>query len=131
MQTIETILEIYGIESVDDMTYHDYIKLEADADMPLCIEKVAENRISVAHYYEQNHDYIRDPEIVFEVLDDGSWVAVEYIQDPFIYKRDEGGLYEALAFAVNTWDKNLRKQGFVEAARAAVSSPSASHEVAA
>lgn len=130
MQTIKQILQIYGIESVDEMTHDDYIKLEMDGQMPLCIEKVGDNRISVAHYYEQNHDLMRDPEIVFEVLDNGVWMPVEYIQDPFKYERDDNGIVEALSFAVNTWDKNLREQGYVEAARETVSTP-ASQEVTA
>lgn len=129
MDAIKEILHIHGIESVADMTYDDYIKLEVDGYMPLCIEKVDETRISAAHYYVQNHDYMRDPEIVFEVRDDGNWVAIEYIQVPITYQRDEDGLVEAMAFAVNTWDKNIREQGFVEAARAAVSSSAPSQEV--
>ncbi|QLG62062.1 DUF6908 domain-containing protein [Halorarum salinum] len=129
MDTIKEILHIHGIASVAEMTIDDYIKLDVDGFMPLCIEKVGDSQISVAHYYVQNHDYMRDPEIVFEVLDDGNWVPIEYIQDPFTYEYDENGLIAAMAFAVNTWDKNIQEQGFVEAARAAVSSsPATSQE---
>lgn len=46
MQTIEQILQIYGTESVDETTHDDYIKLEMDGQMPLCIEKVGDNRRS-------------------------------------------------------------------------------------
>lgn len=127
MDTIKEILQIHGIESVTEMTIDDYIKLDVDGHMPLCIEKVGDSQISVAHYYVQNHDYMRDPEIVFEVLDD-TWIPIEYIQDPFKYEYDENGLIAAMAFAVITWDKNIREQGFVEAARAAVSSPATSQD---
>jgi len=120
--TIKEILQLYGFESVENMTYDDHIKLDVDGFMPLTIEKVSEDRVSVAHYKEQHGDLMRDPEIVFRVLDDGTWFAVEYTQDPYIYKRDENGLPEAQKFAVNTWNENLQRQGFVEAARKAAAS---------
>lgn len=126
MNTIKEILNIHGFDSVEDMPISYSIKLEVDGFMPLVIEKTDEHRLSVAHYYEQRSDLIRDPEIVF---DSQVWVAVEYIQDPFVYQRDEGGLVKATAFALDTWDDNLRRQGFVEAAREAVASPSSSPEV--
>ena len=128
MDTIKEILGIHGFDSVEDMPISYSIKLEVNGFMPLVIEKVDEHRLSVAHYHEQYGDLMRDPEIVF---DSQVWVAVEYIQDPFVYQRDEGGLVKATAFALDTWDDNLRRQGFVEAAHAAASSTSQTQEVTA
>jgi hypothetical protein len=131
MDTIKEIIHIYGFESVDEMTYDDHIKLELDCFDPLVIEKVGPRRVSVAHYYEQNGDLMRSPEIVFKVTDDGNWVAIEYQDDSDGYRRDENGLEDVTAFALSTWDDNLREQGFIEAAEQAASSPSSSHEVTA
>ncbi|NUC74732.1 hypothetical protein HTZ84_20945 [Haloterrigena sp. SYSU A558-1] len=125
MQSIKEILEIHGFDSVEDMPISYEIKLEVDGFMPLIIKKINEHRLSVAHYYEQNGDLMRDPEIIF---DSQVWVAVEYHQDPFIRLRDENGLVDATAFALNTWDDNLKQQGFVEAAEQAASA-SPAHEV--
>ena len=119
MKTIKRILDLHGIDSVEAMTYDDYIKLEVDGVMPLVIEKVGENRISVAHYYEQRGDLMSDPEIVFHVQGE-EWVPVEYTQHPHIYHRDNSGLHDVKRF-VKTWSRNLEQQGFVETARQAVS----------
>lgn len=58
------INENYTIESVG---YED-----------LTIEKLADNRISVAQTYTQRMDLMRDPEIVYEIEEDGDWKPVEY-----------------------------------------------------
>ncbi|WP_226006045.1 DUF6908 domain-containing protein [Natrinema salinisoli] len=127
MNTIQEILELHGFDSVEDMPISYEIKLEVDGFMPLVIEKVDAHRLSVAHYYEQNGDLMRDPEIVFDTQ---VWVAVEYRQDPFVYQRDEGGLVDATAFALDTWDDDLERQGFVEAAREAAPASPAQEVVA-
>ena len=43
---------------------HFYLKVENDPYLPLVIEAWG-GCVSVAHYYEQNGDLMRDPEIVF------------------------------------------------------------------
>lgn len=127
MQSVKEILQAHGYDSVADMDVGDSIEVELDSEamLPLTIEKTAENRVSVAHYYEQRMDLMRDPEIVFKVQDGGVWSAVEYVQDnPSIYQRDKNGLPDAQAFAMGTWDENLREQGYVEAAEQAASTSS-------
>jgi hypothetical protein len=121
MQAVDKILEAHGYESVNQMAIGDHVEVEVPGFMPLVIEKVGTRRISVAHYYRQMGDRMSDPEIVFDVLPNGRWCAVEYTQHPYIYQHDEDGLVDATHFALNTWDKNLEQQGFVEAARQAVS----------
>jgi hypothetical protein len=93
--------------------------------------------IAVAHYYEQNGDAMRDPEIVFEVNPDawksGEWTPVSYRQDNLdIYQEavflvDEGKpmirpklLRDLKAFA-REWDRNIEQQGFLKAAQGAQS----------
>ena len=88
--------------------------------------------ISVAHYGEQDADLMRDPEMLFEVIErDGVrelW--------PFYFRNDYVGIEHWSRFRVgedkvvclprrtrdmqtfaDLWDRNLKEQGFVEAFR--------------
>lgn len=126
MQAVKDILQAHGYESAADMDVGESVKVELDSEamMPLVVEKVADNRVSVAHYYEQRGDLMRDPEIVFRVEANGEWTAVQYRQDPYIHRKARTGLVDAQSFAEKQWSKNLQEQGYVEAAaRAASSSP--------
>ena len=118
MQAVKEILQAHGYDSAADMDVGESIEVElgSEAMMPLTIEKVADNRLSVAHYYEQNMDLMRDPEVVFRVDENGEWTAVEYIHDPFTREQDDVGLPDVQEFAEKQWSKNLRKQGYVAAA---------------
>lgn len=114
MDTVTEIVQAHGYDSVHDMAVGDHIKVEHNHQMPLTIEKIGDNRLSVAHYYTQRGDLMSDPEVVFR-LDGDTWVPVRYTQHPRIHHHDESGLKTLKSF-VNTWDRNLRKQGFLEAA---------------
>jgi len=119
MDTVRSIITAHGYASIGAMDIGDHIEIitgHAGA-MPLVIEKIGDNRVSVAHYYTQFGDVMYDPEIVFRITSNGTWMAVEYTQHPDIYRHDETGLIDAYDFAVNTWDDNLRTQGYVAAAR--------------
>lgn len=122
MQTIRDILRLHGYDSVDDMAVGDHIEIERDGDalMPLVIEKIGTDRLSVAHYYTQMGDLMSDPEIVFHI-DNGVWTPVRYTQHPHIHQYDESGLSDVKQFA-KQWSRKLKRQGFVEAARKAASS---------
>lgn len=121
----------------------DYLKLYADGFMPLTIEKIAVGidtalgkafLISLAHYYEQNGDLMRDPEMVFIVVD-----KREYPKDsenlfvyPQLYQQDNLCIYEESVFIegnrlttfiarwqqahvdfANGWLCNIKAQGFL------------------
>lgn len=118
MKAVRDILEAYGYSDPADMGLGDYIEVEPESEalMPLVIEKVGPDRVAVAHYTTQMGDVMYDPEIVFHIYPTGTWMAVEYTQHPHTYRRDENGLVEAQDFAVNTWNENLRRQGYVDAA---------------
>jgi hypothetical protein len=94
---------------------HIEIDLEEDAQMPLVIEKIAADRLSVAHYYAQMGDLMSDPEIVFHI-DNGVWTPVRYTQHPHVHQHDETGLPDVAAFAED-WSQNLERQGYVKQAR--------------
>src|SRR5262249_61411278 len=88
--------------------------------------------VSVAHYYEQNGDLMRDPEMVFEVDAAGAFHPVSFQQDNLgLYHEavfvDEAGrvmvrprLVKELTSFARVWDRNLLEQGFLDAARAEV-----------
>jgi hypothetical protein len=110
-----------------------YIRLEVPGYMRLVIEHIGTGPrggelVSVAHYGEQNGDPMRDPEIVFEVAA-GQWHPVSIQQDYL------GGFREAVFVGANgkvfirpaevrdiqtfarIGDRNLKHQGFVDAAK--------------
>ena len=75
------------IEQLEAMMIDGYAKIDNanDAFMPVVVEQVGENQISIAHYYEQNGDLMADPEIVF--LKKEYSYGVEYYP---IYERMSG-----------------------------------------
>jgi hypothetical protein len=122
------------------------IKVKSEGFMDLCIECIGASphgeglvQISVCHYGEQNGDLMRDPDMVFDVnpSDDaqlgwcsGNWRPVSFRNDYVgVYQEamsvDDGKVMvrprlvkELKAFA-NIWDKNIKQQGFLAAAKAA------------
>lgn len=115
MNSVKQILHALGVESVDDMCLSESYTIEGDPGfMDLTIEKVSENRLSVAHYHSQHGDLMRDPEVVFDTSTD-DWMPVEYHQDPQFHHQNSAGL--ELGGFVETWDTNIQKQGHVEAAQ--------------
>ena len=145
MKTVAKIIETYGgLEWLRKPG--NYIRLDNPPYMRLVIEYVGEGprgmpAIAVAHYYEQNGDAMRDPEIVFEVNPDedgplswkrGDWSPVSYRQDNldiyqdavFLGDNDRVMIHPKMvrhlkAFA-STWDRNIEQQGFRKAAEQGV-----------
>lgn len=127
MKTVQAIIDRYGgIESFAHVT------LRVSGFMPLWIENVGYGpnggpRIAVAHWFTQNGDVMRDPEVEFEVRE-GEWLPLSYRQDSiglmqeaiiedatthkvFIHPK----LLRDLQSFVRTWDQNLKDQGFLDA----------------
>lgn len=101
-------------------------------DMPgydrLCVENIGLNRVAVAHYFEQNHDLIQDPEIVFFVGDERpGWIPIEITQviggwrqyvklspdgaRPVAYRKEA---QTSLAEFAEIWARNIEGQGWLE-----------------
>lgn len=114
MNSVVDIIEAHGYDSAQDMEMGDHIKVEVDGFEDLSIEKILENKLSVMQTYTQRGDLMRDPEIVFDVSGD-EWVAIELRMDPHTHMIDDNGVDED-GFT-ELWNKNLRDQGFVDAAR--------------
>ena len=130
MKTVQAIIDKWGgIEKLKEDGY--YIKLKQEGYDNLVIEFVGNYKdtghplISVAHYYEQNGDMMRDPEIVF-IANPAGW-------QPMTYQQDNLGIYQEIVFdneegktMVNirqlnscksfsrTWDRNIKDQGWLE-----------------
>lgn len=116
MDAIKQIIRQAGYDSVTDLPINDPITVENEGYMDLTIERILDDRVSVAHYFEQCGDLCRDPEIVFRLAESG-WIPVMYQQDngPLgtVFERDDHGLPDVEDF-VEQWNDNLTKQGFVE-----------------
>jgi hypothetical protein len=111
-----------------------YLKIENPPYLALVIEAMDESgpmglpTLSVAHYGLQNGDLMRDPEMCFELglaggahLDPFYWrndyVAVEQwsrniVRDHYVHLV---ALHQQHLRFAQTWDANLRMQGFAEA----------------
>jgi hypothetical protein len=133
MKTVAKIIELFGgLEALRQNP----IGLETPPYMRLVIEHIGEGprglpSISVAHYYEQNGDLMRDPEMVFEVSPDdwntGEWSLVLYRQDNLALYQEAVFVHEKRvqvrsklvldfkAFA-RQWDRNIAQQGFLKVA---------------
>jgi hypothetical protein len=104
-----------------------HLKLIMPNMLPLVIETLCGERVSVAHYGEQNGDAIRDPEVVFFCSSKWTeWFAVEITQDPVGKFRKVADNYPTgewqvdvpaqadLTSFVRVWAKNIREQGWLE-----------------
>ena len=89
-----------------------HLSIENAPYMRLVVEVVGQGAVSVAHYFKQNGDAMRDPEIVFNAR----WLPVEITQDPVgIYRRADDGYYlSGVQGLARMWAANIRHQGFAE-----------------
>lgn len=134
---MKTVLQI--IEEAGGLAAAECISVENEPWMRLVIEVLSERGpdghvvVSIGHYGEQNSDLMRDPEMLFEVVDAlGTqrkfwpfYFRNDYVGfEQWSRRRDEAGNLLCLPdrtrdmeqFA-EVWDRNLRQQGFLEAFR--------------
>ena len=113
--TIETIIENAGrldeYKLAKEAGDYFYLKAIVAGYMPLVIEALGNGEVSVAHYYEQNGDLMRDPEYVFSA----NWQPVEVTMDAVgLYKRADNGYRLNTGGFIDIWSRNLRHQGFTD-----------------
>lgn len=117
-QPMEAIRAILAANSLrpESMEIGDSVFVEPDtgALMPLVIEKVAEDQLSIGHYFRQSGDVVSDPEVVFKIHGD-QWHPIRYVQHPDIERHNPDGL--ELGRFVGIWDQNFRRQGYLNYAR--------------
>lgn len=95
-----------------------HLRLENPPYLPLVIERHGDE-VSVAHYFTQNGDAMRDPELTFRLPD---WTPTSITQDPVGHYACVGDLPEGsrrranlladLTVFAHTWARNIRAQGF-------------------
>ncbi|EIE01477.1 DUF6908 domain-containing protein [Leptospira licerasiae] len=131
------VKEIERLGGIKALKSKNSLRLRSEGYMDLVLEYVGKgprnlDTISVAHYYEQNGDLMRDPEIVFEIeqktdetgKNEQIFHPVEYWQDglpflngPVVWIEDgkilckPNSITSIKSFA-KTWDQNLKSQGF-------------------
>jgi len=134
---MQTVLEV--IQQAGGLNPGLCVSIENAPWMRLVIEVLPERGpcehvvVSVTHYGEQNSDPMRDPEMLFEAVEDESgrtefwpfYFRNDYVGvEQWSRRRDEAGNLHCLPkrtrdlerFA-EMWDRNLREQGFLEAFR--------------
>lgn len=96
----------------------------AEGFMPVHVEHVAVSRFgpvfSVAHYYEQNGDLMRDPEMLFVLFPGGFFYPVYFRQDGGLAFEQEPvdldagtcqpAIQAELVTFANLWMRNIRHQ---------------------
>lgn len=136
MKTVWEIIQLFG--GLDALKKK-YIRIENRGYMPLVIEYVGEGPrglplVSVAHTYVQEGDLMYDPEMEFEIdpqTPNKEWEPITYVQHNLginqvaVWREDNNVLFHPklvrdLKSFARTWNKNLREQGFIDAARAAL-----------
>lgn len=127
MKTLQAIIDRHGgIEALKEK----HIRIVNEPYMPLVIEWVGSGPydtelVSVAHYYTQNGDPMRDPEIVFIVSKLGFWTPMTFQQDNFGLYQEAAAIRDGKIFInprlirdlrefAQLWDRNLGAQGFLE-----------------
>jgi N12 class adenine-specific DNA methylase/adenine-specific DNA methylase len=94
-----------------------YMKLQAKGYEDLVLEALGEEEYSIAHYYDQNGDSMRDPEITFTINRESRSIhPTSFLQD------DRGVYYETadvtagrvkdLNCFILQWFTNIKNQGF-------------------
>ena len=109
---------------------HRHYKFKSKGFMDLIVETWIEPMktydkmiLSVAHYYIQEGDMMRDPEITYEITDNLIEIPLTYTQDSLgiyqhVFETREGieminpSLMNELKAFTKIWIRNLKQQGF-------------------
>ncbi len=114
---IDDILAQHQLKSVFESATDFHLRIENEPYMQLVIER-HDNELSVAHYYTENGDAMRDPELTFDLR---SWLPTSITQDPLAHyacltdvpsgpRRIH--LANDLKSFATIWARNLIAQGF-------------------
>jgi hypothetical protein len=116
-----------------------HISIENKPFMRLVVERIWKDQISLCHYGEQNGDPMRDPEVVFLIEGNeakpvyflNDYVAVEHatVEDLFGDVPVKPGTQKDLDSFVKIWWRNIKEQGFFEAAKQSVEGETTEKEV--
>lgn len=98
---------------------YDYMRFQAgERFMPLTFEKIGTDRFALMHYYMQEGDVMRDPDMEI-VIDRGNQTAhaMTFTQHPYIYQQTDpdnpnAELQRDLNSFLNTWLINIKNQEY-------------------
>jgi hypothetical protein len=144
MQTINRASTIIFCRLLKKLEERESVRLISEGYMPLCLEHIMENietpfgaakLYSLCHYFEQNGDLMRDPEMCFLAVDlrkesnEFNLISIY----PQMYRLDGIGLDQESAriensklvsfrnamqrdhvLFANSWLKNIKDQGFLK-----------------
>ncbi len=84
------------IEKLVAMAKDGYVKINnaPGSFMPVSVEMLCDDIVSIAHYYEQNGDLMADPEMTFWRGPDGRYY-------PMSFRNDGTGTYDVCLFLEN------------------------------
>ena len=114
-QRIYRKLRLFAAPVLDGEAY--YMKLQAKGYEDLVVEAVGGEEYSIAHYYDQNGDSMRDPEITFTIdRENRSICPVSFLQDDMgVYYESENAspakVKDLKEFMVQ-WFTNIKNQKF-------------------
>lgn len=124
-KTMQSIITAIAAKHGLDLSASEaHLKLEQQNYMPLVIEKIGTNLVSVAHYYEQNGDLIPDPDVVF-FTGYAEWVPIEITQvmgyQEVAWLKEDGKAIKSIKMAAQadlanfceSWAKNIKAQGWL------------------
>lgn len=115
MDAARTILGGSDAGSIDAMAPNEQFAIAVEEHEELVLEKVGPSRLSVGHRTDGG-DNARNPEVVFRI-EGSAWIPIEYTRRPAVHRHDTTGL--DIGSFLTRWSRRLRRQGFVEAAKAA------------
>ncbi len=125
-QVILELLEKHGLKDAFERAaggeFH--ARFDNNGYLPLVVEKIAGDEVSVAHYGKQNGDAMRDPEMTFR-LRGNAWQAATFENSytgayQQVYHVVQGverfrpALQRELTSFATLWAKNIRDQGWLE-----------------
>lgn len=96
-------------------------KITSGGYMPLTVEVLTPESISMTHYYEMNGDLVPDPDMTLKIDTETRSVESLSFQNIYIYQQvySEDGiankkLQKSLDSFLNDWLSNLIHQGFIQ-----------------
>ena len=108
--------ELKHLGILDRLEEIPYLKINNPPSLPLHIEKLKENRIVLAHYFEMNGDLIPDPDMEIEVDEINRKARALSFQNQFIYqsveKNPNPNLQNSLNLFLSEWLENIKNQGY-------------------
>ncbi len=94
---------------------NDYFKFKSEGMMNLVVERIAPQVVTILHYYVQNGDLMRDPEITLRFDNEKRTV------EPLTFQQDNLGIYQVIDSSeqkdvssfLNAWLDNIQQQNYI------------------